>query len=85
MRSETRRPHRRGQPLLTMRVGNAQLPKKFQALKKHRAHVRWAAVAIGLLVVAALAAGFLFFAQTTGSFARPLPWKKASPCFRLKI
>src|SRR5712672_2463201 len=29
-------------------VGNPQLPKKFQALKKHRAHLRWAAVAIGL-------------------------------------
>ena len=51
-------------------VGNAQLPKKLQAVKKHRAHVRWAAVAIGLLVVAALAAGSLFFAQRTGSFAR---------------
>ena len=37
-------------------VGNSQLPKKLQAVKKHRAHVRWAAVAIGLLVVAALAA-----------------------------
>src|SRR6187200_1468061 len=35
-------------------VGNAQLPKKLQAVKKHHAHVRWAAVAIGLLVVAAL-------------------------------
>jgi serine/threonine-protein kinase len=42
-------------------VGNPQLPKKFQALKKHHAHVRWAAVAIGLLVVAALAAAVLSF------------------------
>src|SRR5438874_3733643 len=42
-------------------VGNPQLPKKFQSLKKHRAHVRWAAVAIGLLVVAALAAVVLSF------------------------
>ena len=42
-------------------VGNAQLPKKLQAVKKHRAHVRWAAVAIGLLVVAALAAAVLSF------------------------
>src|SRR3989454_1151513 len=38
-------------------VGNPNLPSKLQAVKKHRAHVRWAAVAIGLLVVAALAAG----------------------------
>ena len=42
-------------------VGNPQLPKKLQAVKKHRAHVRWAAVAIGLLVVAALAAALLSF------------------------
>ena len=42
-------------------VGNAQLPKKLQAVKSHHAHVRWAAVAIGLLVVAALAALVLSF------------------------
>jgi len=42
-------------------VGNAQLPKKLQAVRKHRTHVRWAAVAIGLLVVAALAAALLSF------------------------
>ena len=40
-----------------------QLPKKFQAVKKHHAHVRWAAVAIGLLVVAALAAVVLSFSR----------------------
>src|SRR5213596_1033098 len=37
-------------------VGNPRLPKKLEAVKKHHAHVRWAAVAIGLLVVAALGA-----------------------------
>src|SRR5882724_8389832 len=42
-------------------VGNPQLPKKFQTLQKHHAYVRWAAVAIGLLVVAALAAGVVYF------------------------
>src|SRR5437660_3322411 len=42
-------------------VGNPQLPKKFQALKRHRSHVRWAEAAIALLVVAALAAGVLSF------------------------
>jgi TolB-like protein len=42
-------------------VGNPQLPKKFQALKQRRTHVRWAAVAIGLLVVAALATALLPF------------------------
>src|SRR6185437_4274423 len=42
-------------------VGNPNLPGKLQAVKKHRARVRWAAVAIGLLVVAALSATVLFF------------------------
>ena len=45
-------------------VGNPNLPSKLQAvnqaLRKHHAHVRWAAVAIGLLVVAAIVAGFFF-------------------------
>src|SRR2546430_2095340 len=35
-------------------VGNPQLPKKFQALKKHGARVRWAAA---LLALAAIVAG----------------------------
>src|SRR6266478_5254115 len=42
-------------------VGNPNLPSKLQAVKKHHARVRWAAVAIGLLVVAALAAGVFSF------------------------
>src|SRR5438105_9756229 len=35
-------------------VGNPQLPKKFQTLKKHRSRVRWAAVAVALLVLGAI-------------------------------
>src|SRR4029077_6972897 len=42
-------------------VGNPNLPSKLQAVKRHRAHVRWAAVAIGLLVGAALAAAVFSF------------------------
>jgi TolB-like protein/class 3 adenylate cyclase/Tfp pilus assembly protein PilF len=41
-------------------LGNPQLPKKFQALKKHRSHVRWVGVAIALLLLAAIAAAFLY-------------------------
>src|SRR5438477_3680461 len=41
-------------------VGNPQLPRKFVALKKHRTHVRWAEAAIGLLVLAAIVAAFIF-------------------------
>src|SRR5436189_2258069 len=41
-------------------VGNAAAPKKFQAIKKRRAHVRWAAVAIALVALAAIVAAFAF-------------------------
>src|SRR5881398_702004 len=34
-------------------VGNPQLPKKLQALKKHRTRMRWAAITAGLLTLAA--------------------------------
>ena len=44
-------------------VGNAQLPKKVEAVKKHRAHVRWAEVAIALLVLAAIIAGVVFLVR----------------------
>jgi len=46
--------------LYAHQVGNAQAPKKFQALKKRRVRVRWAEVAIALLVFAAIVAAFVF-------------------------
>jgi TolB-like protein/class 3 adenylate cyclase/Flp pilus assembly protein TadD len=42
-------------------VGNPQLPKKFQALKKHSARVRWAAATAALLALAAIVAGIAMF------------------------
>src|SRR5437868_94746 len=42
-------------------VGNPQRPKKFHAIKKQLTRLRWAVVAVGLLVLAALAAGVLSF------------------------
>src|SRR5436190_21562752 len=44
-------------------AGNAQPPKKFEAVRKHRAHVRWAAVAIGLLVLGAIVAAFMIVSR----------------------
>src|SRR6202795_2108327 len=44
-------------------VGNPQLPKKFQALKKHRARMRWAATTAALLVLAAIVAGIAMFSR----------------------
>jgi TolB-like protein/class 3 adenylate cyclase/Tfp pilus assembly protein PilF len=41
-------------------IGNPQLPKKLQAVKKHRARVRWAEVTLALLVLAAIIAAFIF-------------------------
>src|SRR5256714_13349824 len=47
--------------LYSYEVVNPTVPCRLQAVRKHRAHVRWAAVAIGLLVVAALGAGVFSF------------------------
>src|SRR6187200_2697340 len=41
-------------------AGNTTPPKKFQALKKHRAHVRWATMIIGLLLLGAIVGGAFF-------------------------
>src|SRR2546430_4589443 len=46
--------------LYSDQVGNPRLPKKFQALKKRSARMRWAEVAIALLVLGAIVAAFLF-------------------------
>ena len=45
------------------KVGNPQLPKKFQALKKHSARVRWAAMTAALLVLAVIVAGIAIFSR----------------------
>ena len=42
-------------------VGNPKLPAKLQAVRKHRAHVRWVEIAAGLVVLAAIIGGTLFF------------------------
>ena len=47
--------------LYSNEIGNLQLPSKLQAVRKHRAHVRWAEVAIGLLVLGAIVGGAFFF------------------------
>src|SRR5262245_16469770 len=54
-------------------VGNPNLPGKLRAVKKHHAHVRWAAVAIGLLVLGAILAAFLIVSR------RPAPSLTAIP------
>ena len=44
-------------------VGNPQLPKTFQALKKYTARVRWATTAAVLLALAAIVAGIVVFSR----------------------
>jgi len=44
-------------------VGNAQLPKEFQALKKHSARMRWAATTAALFALAAIIAGIAMFSR----------------------
>src|SRR5881398_262786 len=44
-------------------IGNPRLPSKLQAVRKHRAHVRWAEIAAALLVLGAIIAGVFFFAR----------------------
>jgi TolB-like protein/class 3 adenylate cyclase/Flp pilus assembly protein TadD len=44
-------------------VGNPQLPKKFQAQKKHRARMRWAATTAALLALVAIVTGIAMFSR----------------------
>src|SRR5947208_2467013 len=44
-------------------IGNAQPPKKFQALKKHRASVRWLEAALALIAIAAIVSAFIFVSR----------------------
>src|SRR4029450_10495257 len=44
-------------------VGNPQLPNKFQALKKHSARMRWAAMTAALLTLAIIVAGTAMFSR----------------------
>src|SRR5881296_3458112 len=44
-------------------IGNPQLPKKFQALKKHSARMRWSAVATALVALGLIVAGTAVFSR----------------------
>src|SRR5882724_8139199 len=56
-------------------VGNPNLPGKLQAVKKHHAHVRWAAVAIGLLVLGAVVAAFMIVSRRPTTSLTAIPEK----------
>src|SRR6266566_1438781 len=46
--------------LYSEEIGNAKLPTKLQAVRKHRAHVRWAEIGAALIVLGAIIAAFVF-------------------------
>src|SRR5438477_1669392 len=56
-------------------IGNSQLPKKLQAVKRHRARMRWAAMTAALLALAAIVAGIAVFSRYRVSSAIAAPVK----------
>jgi TolB-like protein/Tfp pilus assembly protein PilF len=54
-------------------IGNPQLPKGFQALKKRRTRIRWAGIATALLLLAAIVAAFLIVLR------KPTRWTSNAP------
>ena len=56
-------------------VGNPQLPKKFQALKQHRARVRGAGIAAAILVIIAIAGAIALFLQNRTRLISAVPEK----------
>jgi len=56
-------------------VGNRQLPKKFRALKKHRARMRWVGTTTALLALAAIVAGIVMFSRNRGRSTLAAPEK----------
>jgi TolB-like protein/class 3 adenylate cyclase/Tfp pilus assembly protein PilF len=56
-------------------VGNPKLPRKFEILRKRRTRVRWAEVAVALLVLAAIVAGITMFFGYRARLARLVPEK----------
>jgi TolB-like protein/class 3 adenylate cyclase/Tfp pilus assembly protein PilF len=59
-------------------VGNPQPPKKFQALKKHRTRMRWAAITAGLLTLAAIVAGVAMFSRNRVGSTLSVPEKSVA-------
>jgi TolB-like protein/Tfp pilus assembly protein PilF len=56
-------------------VGNPQLPKKFQALKKRSAQLRWAMTTAALLALVAIVAGIAIFSRYRVRPTLPAPEK----------
>src|SRR6266403_2543044 len=55
--------------------GNPQLPKKFRVLKKHRARLRWSALAGALLLLGAIIAAFVIVSRRPTAPVADIPGK----------
>src|SRR5215469_7874049 len=56
-------------------VGNAQLPSKLQAVRKHRANLRWAAVAAAFLLLTGIVAAFVLNSKKSEKLASTISEK----------
>jgi len=56
-------------------IGNPQLPKRFQALKKKRTRIRWAGIATALLLLAGIVAAFVIVSKKSAKLASNAPEK----------
>src|SRR5438876_9740690 len=54
-------------------IGNPQVPKKLQVLKKRRTRIRWAGIATALLLLAGVTAAFLIILR------KPMRWTSNAP------
>ena len=61
--------------LYTDGIGNPQLPKNFQTLKKRRARIRYAAIATAIFLLAAIRAAFLIVSKKPGASTSTIPEK----------
>jgi TolB-like protein len=56
-------------------IGNPQVPKKLQILKKHRARARWTVGVTALLLLAGIVAAFVIFSKKSAKLASNAPEK----------
>src|SRR3989454_8526235 len=61
--------------LYSEEIGNPKLPTKLEAVRKHRAHVRWVEVAIGLLVLGAIVTAFMIVSSKPTTSLTAIPEK----------
>jgi len=61
--------------LYSEEIGNPQLPSKLRMVRKHRANLRWAAVAAALLLLTGIAAGFVFISKKSEKLASTISEK----------